>query len=140
MTIGQRLREARLGAGYSDEAEFGEMLGISQATLLAWESNIQRPGDQQLERFAEITGMDASALSHLTHHEAPQGICSAVDLIPAPDQAEVLEQVGVPAQLWTSPEMWVAFLRIARASAELTPEELSLLADHSEACVRGMEP
>ena len=134
-TIGERLRQARLDAGYHDEAAFSDRLGITRATLQAWEANLQRPGDDQLECFAEITGADATSLSHLAHREAPQGICSAVDLIPDRGQAEVLEQVGIPPQLWASEDTWVAFLRITRAAADLSAEEISLLAEHSEACI-----
>lgn len=137
MTIGQRLREAREQAGHHDEKSFCELMEITVATLRAWEANIERPSDEQLERFAALTGIDAAPLSHLAHQESAQGICSAVELIPERAQAEVLEQVGIPPVLWASEDVWVAFLRVARASAAMSAEELTLLAEHSEACVAG---
>jgi transcriptional regulator with XRE-family HTH domain len=82
MSLGRELRHARIDAGHDDEAAFSDMLGISVATLRAWEADIQRPGDEDVEQFAQATGMDPNALSHLAHDDAPQGICRAVDLVP----------------------------------------------------------
>jgi hypothetical protein len=47
----------------------------------------------------------------------------------------MLEEVGIPREMWADPDMWVSFLRIARAARELSAEELSLLAERAEACV-----
>ena len=136
MTIGAKIREARAQAGFADEEQFAEKMGITEATLGAWEANIETPSDEQLQRLVEATGADPAALSHLTGAAAPKGICSPVDLVPSPAQAEVLEQVGLSPDLWRDADRWVAFLRLTRAAGRLSPEELSRLAKRAEVCVR----
>lgn len=135
VTLGQQIQEARRRTGLTDDEHFADRLGVSVATVKAWEAEIETPSDEQLQRLAELTGLDAAALSHLARAAAPKGICSPVDLVPSHSQAEVLEQVGVPRELWRDADRWVAFLRLTRAAATLSPAELSLLADRAEACV-----
>lgn len=135
MTIGQRLRDARKKAGRTDDEQFADQMGVSVATLKAWEAEIEPPSDEHLQRFAQLTGIDAATLSHLASAAAPKGICSPVDLVPDSSQAEVLEQVGLSRDLWTDSERWVAFLRLTRAAADLSPDEISRLAERAEACL-----
>lgn len=135
MTMGQRMRQARQQAGLTDDEQFAERLGVTIATLRAWEADIEPPSDEQLQRFAELTGVDGATLSHLARGAAPRGICSPVDLVPDRSQAEILEQVGLSRDLWTDSDRWVAFLRLSQATATLSPEEISRLADTAEACV-----
>jgi transcriptional regulator with XRE-family HTH domain len=134
MTIGKRIREARGEADMTEE-QFADQLGVSPATLKAWEAEVQTPSDEQLQRFAEVAGIDAGALSHLARSPAPKGICSPVDLVPDSAQAEALEQAGLPRELWQHPDRWVAFLRLSAAAADLSPDDLSRLSHRAEACV-----
>lgn len=139
MTIGQRMRQAREDAGMTEDEEFAEQMGVTVATLRAWESDVEAPSDEHLQRFAELTGVDGAALTHLTGSAAPKGICRPVDLVPDRSQTEVLEQVGVPRELWDDSDGWVAFLRLSRAAAKLSSEEISRLADNAEACLLDVE-
>lgn len=135
MTLGQLMRAARTDAGHVDDAEFADRMDVALATLWAWEADIQRPAEEQLRRFAELTDTDPDAFIALDRGAAPQGICRAVDLVPEEHQAEVLDQVGLPPALWASPERWVAFLRLAQAAAELDAHQVSVLAGNAESCV-----
>ncbi|MFO8081440.1 MAG: helix-turn-helix transcriptional regulator [Armatimonadota bacterium] len=135
MTIGQRMQQARKKAGFTDEEDFAGRLGVTVPTLRAWEADIEPPSDEQLQRFAELTGIDAAALSHLARDAAPKGICRPVDLVPDSEQGEILEQVGLSRELWSDSERWVAFLRLTRAATTLSAEEISRLADRAEACL-----
>ncbi len=136
MTIGKRLRRARRETGLTDD-QLAEELGVEVSTLRAWELEVETPSDEQLQRLAELVNMDGETLSHLAASPAPQGICSAVDLVPDRSQAEALEQVGLPPELWDDPDRWVAFLRLAAAAADLSPDEISRLAREAETCVVG---
>jgi transcriptional regulator with XRE-family HTH domain len=131
------MREARRQAGLTDDEQFAERVGVTVATLKAWEADIEPPSDEQLQRFAQLTGIDAETLSHLASDAAPKGICRPVDLVPDGRQAEVLEQVGLSRELWSDSDRWVAFLRLTRAAGNLSAEEISRLADRAEACVIG---
>ena len=135
MTIGQRMRQAREDAGLTDDEQFAAQMGVSVATLRAWEADVESPSTEDLERFAELTDADSEALTHLAGGAAPKGICRPVDLVPDDSQAEVLEQVGIPRQLWEDSDRWVGFLRMARAASELSADEISRLADNAEACL-----
>jgi len=129
------MREARQKAGFTDEEQFAARMGVTLAKLRAWESDIEAPSDEELRRFTEIIEVDPETLSHLAGDPAPQGICRAVDLIPDRSQAEILEQVGLPRELWSDSDRWVSFLRLTRAAADLSSEEISRLADGAEACL-----
>jgi len=135
MTIGQRIKQAREQAGFQDEEQFAEAMGVTVAVVRAWEADIEPPSDEQLQRLAEVTGVEAGALSHLAREAAPKGICRPVDLVPDSSQAEILEQVGLSHDLWTDSDRWVAFLRLTHATAKLSSDEISRLADSAEACV-----
>jgi len=137
MTLGQQIAKARRRAGLTDDEQFAAQLGITVATLRAWEAEIEVPSDEHLERLAAATGLDATALSHLARVAAASGICSPVDLVPTRSQADVLEQVGLPRELWYDADRWVAFLRLTRSASSLSAEEISLLADRAEACLLG---
>jgi len=135
MTIGQRIQQARKQADFTDDRHFADEMGVSLATLRAWEGDIETPSDEHLQRFAELTQIDAETLSHLAGDPAPQGICRPVDLVPDASQAEILEQVGITRELWSDSDRWVAFLRLTRAAGNLSSEEISRLADSAEACL-----
>lgn len=135
MTLGQRMRTARADAGHVDDAEFADRMDVGLATLRAWEADIQRPAEEELRRFAELTDTEPEVFIALDRGGAAQGICRAVDLVPEEHQAEALDQVGLPRALWDSPERWVAFLRLAQAAAELDAHQVSLLAGNAESCV-----
>ncbi len=139
MTRGQRLRQARTQARREAE-ELAAAVGVPAATLLAWEADIESPSAAELERLAAALAVDPSDLSVPVPPGGAQGICRAVDLTPTPDQAEVLEQVGLPASLWRDADTWLAFLRLAEAAAKLTGAQLSALAHNAEGCVSAGAP
>lgn len=134
MTRGERLREVRTQARREVE-ELALALGLPAATLLAWEADIESPSAAELEQLAVALGVEPSELVVPGPPGGAQGICRAVDLTPTPDQAEALEQVGLPPSLWRDADTWVAFLRLAQAAAQLTGEQLSALAHNAETCV-----
>lgn len=135
MTIGQQIRQARAKAGLTDDEQLARRLGVSVATLRAWEAEVEAPTDEQFERFAELAHLDEGALPRLAEARVPKGICSPVDLVPDSGQAETLEQVGLPPELWRDPHRWVAFLRLAAAATDLAADEISRLAVRAESCV-----
>lgn len=134
MTRGERLHQLRIQSGREIE-DVAAALGVSPATLLAWEADIESPSAEQLTRLAAELGVDRSAFDEEEIAVATQGICQAVDLTPEPQQAEILEQVGLLPQLWRDAETWVAFLRLAAAASKLSTERLLALAQHAESCV-----
>jgi transcriptional regulator with XRE-family HTH domain len=134
MTYGERLRQLRIQNGREIE-DIAAALGVSPATLLAWEADIESPSAEQLTQLAAELGVDRSAFDAEKIAGVTQGICQAVDLTPEPQQAEILEQVGLPPQLWRDADTWVAFLRLAAAASKLNTERLLALAQHAETCV-----
>lgn len=139
MTRGEYLRRLRTDAGLEVE-DIAARLGVSVATVLAWEADIETPEADQLERLAEALGVDAATFNAATDVPVAQGICRAVDLVPDATQAEILEEVGLPPALWRDDDTWVAFLRLAEVAATLSPDQVSALAHQAEICVAQSNP
>lgn len=55
-TIGTRLKELRLNAGYTGE-EVGRMLQVSKSAISMWEKDLRSPSADLIERFADIYGV-----------------------------------------------------------------------------------
>ena len=55
-TMGTRLKELRLNAGYTGE-EVGRMLQVSKSAISMWEKDLRSPSADLIERFADIYGV-----------------------------------------------------------------------------------
>jgi len=56
MTTGNRIRKARLDAGYRSQSAFARALGKSRSLVNRWEGEDMPPGRDILLRIAELTG------------------------------------------------------------------------------------
>jgi len=57
MTTGDRIRKARLGAGYRTQAAFARTIGVSRSLVHQWESSVKKPGRDNLAQMAGLTGV-----------------------------------------------------------------------------------
>lgn len=57
-TLGDRLRKARLDAGYRDVQAFADLIGVSRNSVPNWESDRHRPREIALRAWALATGVD----------------------------------------------------------------------------------
>jgi transcriptional regulator with XRE-family HTH domain len=64
MDIGDRIKAARLAAGYSTQRAFAERLGVTHGIVGAWENHTKKPGRDLLLKIAELTGVDAEELAN----------------------------------------------------------------------------
>ena len=55
-TMGTRLKELRMNAGYTGE-EVGRMLQVSKSAISMWEKDLRSPSADLIERFADIYGV-----------------------------------------------------------------------------------
>lgn len=55
-TMGTRLKELRLNAGYTGE-EVGRILQVSKSAISMWEKDLRSPSADLIERFADIYGV-----------------------------------------------------------------------------------
>ncbi|MBY0126149.1 helix-turn-helix domain-containing protein [Bacillus subtilis] len=62
MTLGQRLKEARLKAGYKSQTEAAKKLGISSQVLSNYEGGRRDPDTQTLKALAELYNVSADYL------------------------------------------------------------------------------
>ena len=71
-TMGTRLKELRMNAGYTGE-EVGRMLQVSKSAISMWEKDLRSPSADLIERFADIYGVSTDYI--ITGHEsnAPKG-------------------------------------------------------------------
>lgn len=60
--LGTFLAQARLAAGYAQQAEFAAELGVKQQTVSRWERGLSRPRAEQVLEIAAALGIDADAL------------------------------------------------------------------------------
>lgn len=75
MTLGERIRAQRQGAGLSQE-KLAELTGVSRQAVAKWEADRSAPGTANLFRLAEIFGTTVDLL--LAEEEpAPQADCRA---------------------------------------------------------------
>lgn len=69
MTIGQRIREARIKAGLT-QAELAEKLGISYVGVSQWERDIRNPKIETVRKIADALGMKLSELMGMAAPES----------------------------------------------------------------------
>ncbi|KIU11828.1 phage element (ICEBs1)transcriptional regulator (Xre family) [Bacillus subtilis] len=62
MTLGQRLKEARLKAGYKSQTEAAKKLGITSQVLSNYEGGRRDPDTQTLKELAELYNVSADYL------------------------------------------------------------------------------
>ena len=62
MNIGDRLRRARLSAGYESQARVADELGIDRTRYLKWEHDDARPSLEMLASLCKMFGVSADYL------------------------------------------------------------------------------
>lgn len=55
MEIGNRIKRARIQAGFATQRAFADELRVSSGLVGAWESHRKAPGRDNLKRIAEVT-------------------------------------------------------------------------------------
>lgn len=71
-TMGTRLKELRMNAGYTGE-EVGRMLQVSKSAISMWEKNLRSPSADLIERFADIYGVSTDYIITGRESNAPKG-------------------------------------------------------------------
>lgn len=71
-TMGTRLKELRLNAGYTGE-EVGRMLQVSKSAISMWEKDLRSPSADLIERFADIFGVSTDYIITGRESNAPKG-------------------------------------------------------------------
>ena len=71
-TMGTRLKELRINAGYTGE-EVGRMLQVSKSAISMWEKDLRSPSADLIERFAEIYGVSTDYIITGRESNAPKG-------------------------------------------------------------------
>ena len=77
MTFGENLQVLRLGHGLS-QSEFGEMVGVSQAAISAYERNFREPNFEMCEKLADALNVPLSAVIIPTDKSADEDLVRAV--------------------------------------------------------------
>jgi len=86
--------------------------------------------------MAELAGVNRDELEAVKVTGQGQAIYHPAELVPAPDQAMVLEQAGLPPGLWEHSEYCLRFLTLPTAASRLTSAETTRLSARAEACLR----
>lgn len=71
-TMGTRLKELRMNAGYTGE-EVGRMLQVSKSAISMWEKDLRSPSADLIERFADIYGVSTDYIITGRENNAPKG-------------------------------------------------------------------
>ena len=71
-TMGTRLKELRMNAGYTGE-EVGRMLQVSKSAISMQEKDLRSPSADLIERFAEIYGVSTDYIITGRKSNAPKG-------------------------------------------------------------------
>lgn len=71
-TMGTRLKELRMNAGYTGE-EVGRMLQVSKSAISMWEKDLRSPSADLIERFADIYGVSTDYIITGCESNAPKG-------------------------------------------------------------------
>lgn len=71
-TMGTRLKELRLNAGYTGE-EVGRMLQVSKSAISMWEKDLRSPSADLIERFADIYGVSTDYIITGRESNTPKG-------------------------------------------------------------------
>ena len=61
--MGDRIRRARLDAGYRTLTAFAEALGVSKSLVHQWENSPKKPGRENLLKIARVTAIDVRYLA-----------------------------------------------------------------------------
>ena len=69
--LGTFLAQARLAAGYAQQAEFAAELGVKQQTVSRWERGLSRLRSEQVPEIAAALGIEADALRLAAGYTAP---------------------------------------------------------------------
>ncbi|WP_374500681.1 helix-turn-helix domain-containing protein [Pseudoxanthomonas sp.] len=70
-TFGSVLGQARLAAGFAQQAELAAALGVRQQTVSRWERGTSRPRADQIPEIAAMLGIDADTLLIAAGHITP---------------------------------------------------------------------
>ena len=71
-TMGTRLKELRMNAGYTGK-EVGRMLQVSKSAISMWEKDLRPPSADLIERFADIYGVSTDYIITGRESNAPKG-------------------------------------------------------------------
>lgn len=71
-TMGTRLKELRMNAGYTGE-EVGRMLQVSKSAISMWEKDLRSPSADLIERFADIYGVSTDYIITGRESNVPKG-------------------------------------------------------------------
>lgn len=71
-TMGTRLKELRMNAGYTGE-EVGRMLQVSKSAISMWGKDLRSPSADLIERFADIYGVSTDYIITGRESNAPKG-------------------------------------------------------------------
>lgn len=71
-TMGTRLKELRMNAGYTGE-EVGRILQVSKSAISMWEKDLRSPSADLIERFADIYGVSTDYIITGRESNAPKG-------------------------------------------------------------------
>lgn len=71
-TMGTRLKELRMNAGYTGE-EVGRMLQVSKSAISMWEKDLRSPSADLIERFADIYGVSTDYIIMGRESNSPKG-------------------------------------------------------------------
>lgn len=118
--IGQRIREARSDAGFT-QASLARALNIKRASVSQWEQALTQPTMERLQAIAKLTKRplswfliedDTAAMRAL--HNAPQAddIVNAVKGLPDPLRALVEETIQRTAQYATMLPAWMSNVQL----------------------------
>lgn len=106
-TMGTRLKELRMNAGYTGE-EVGRMLQVSKSAISMWEKDLRSPSADLIERFADIYGVSTDYIITGRESNTPKGYYHDQD---AAEYAEYLR---------TRPHAKILF----SASKDMTKEDM----------------
>ena len=74
VTMGDRIRRARIGAGYRSQASFARALGVSKGLVHQWESYGKPPGRENMLKVAQLTAVSPQYLAGKTDEMRPPSV------------------------------------------------------------------
>jgi transcriptional regulator with XRE-family HTH domain len=108
MEIGDRIRRARIAAGLS-QRELAAAIGVSHGIVGQWESNRKVPGRDNLQKIADVTLVDPTAILRDVGSYHPGGVLVTnlrqiallrkFVLLSPRQQENLLELIGVAADV-----------------------------------------
>lgn len=97
MTIGERIKDARMKAGISQQ-ELADKLGIKSAGISQWETDKRTPKNQTMLKIADAIGIDLAELLGLPKESTENIQRSAKGVCDAADRLEKLRQGGASSE------------------------------------------